>query len=55
MISLADLLFLVGVALVLTGCWHRGLADFAIGLGFAVCLAAYVGRRIQIARDRRRR
>lgn len=52
MISIADLLFLTGIATALAGCWLRGVSDFVVGVGVAVCLAAIVLRRVQLARRR---
>lgn len=54
MISIADLLFLAGVACCLAGCWLAGVPAFVVGVGVTVCLMSYVIRRIQLARRRRR-
>ena len=54
MINLADLLFLIGLAAVVGGAWHIGTGQGIVACGGAVCLAAYVWRRIQLARRRRR-
>lgn len=54
MISVLDILFLAGVACALAGCWFKGVPDFAVGVGVALCLGTVVVRRIQLARRRRR-
>ena len=55
MISTADLLFLSGLSLALVGCWLLGLPHGLVGTGVAVCVAAVVVGRIQVARRRTRR
>jgi len=55
MISIADILFVVGVACAVAGCWLKTVPDGLIGLGIALCLGAFVVRRIQLARRRRKR
>ena len=54
MISLADLLFLIGMTAVIGGGWYCGTGPGVIASGVAVCLLAYVWRRVQLARARRR-
>ena len=53
MISL-DLSFLIGMAAVLGGSWYIGTGPGVIASGGAVCLLAYVWRRVQLARRRRK-
>lgn len=55
MISLADLLFLAGLAVVVGGCWYTGIGLGVAACGGVVCLGALVLRRVQWARKRRRR
>jgi len=55
MISTADLLFLAGIGCAVAGCWLLGQPHGLVGTGVAVCVAAVVARRIQIARRDRRR
>ena len=55
MINAADLLFLAGIGCVVVGCWLLGLPHGLVGSGVAVCVAAVVARRIQVARKARRR
>ena len=54
MISFADLLFIIGVACGLAGCWLRGVPDFVIGIGLALCVTGIVIRGIRQPRRRRK-
>jgi len=55
MISIADLIFLTGAIVTLTGCWLRGVPDFVVGVGLVLCVAGIVIGRIRQSRRRRRR
>ena len=55
MISIADLMFLAGLAAVVGGAWQIGTGHGIVACGGTVCLAAVVLKRIQLARRRRRR
>lgn len=55
MISIADILFIAGAVCALAGCWLRGVPDFVIGMGLALCVAGIVIGRIRQSRRRRRR
>ncbi len=55
MISLADLIFLAGVACALAGCWMRSVPDFVVGLGVAACLAGVVIGKLAAAKRRGKR
>ncbi len=54
MISLTDLLFLIGMAAAIGVGWYIGTGPGVMASGVAVCLAAVVIRRVQLARRRRR-
>jgi hypothetical protein len=53
MISIADILFIAGVACALAGCWLRGIPDFVVGCGIGLCLAGIVVGRIRASQRRR--
>jgi len=55
MISIADILFVAGVVCALAGCWLRGVPDFVVGMGLALCLTGIVIGRIRESKRRRRR
>ncbi len=54
MISLADLLFLAGLAAIVGGAWQIGTGQGIVACGGTACLAAYVLRWHRLARRRRR-
>ena len=54
MVSIADLLFVAGLAVVVVGGWYCGTGPGVMVSGGTFCLMAFVARRVQLARRRTR-